>query len=291
MADPAGKLECSGSVATRILQYRFEKLQKFAPNGIKCLPSMITDAAELIKKVSDQSSRADVDRKHTLLREDLAVAATRVWEAWSCDPNTGIALFPDWAGIERQDDVSDMIKERMRIVESSFSTGWVNRLREFTPNEQDVVDAAKQDFRNAQEVVDQIRTAGNKNEIASFLGATRFLTFSGIMSATIIGLSSVDGTRVYISEQTLLANPAKHVLVHEIAHNWKVWRQPIDEAHIASSQNTQLKAENGSQISAGDFIEERLYGKSIVAPNPFCLNRNIANDIVAMMRSGPVKQL
>ena len=56
-------------------------------------------------------------------------------------------------------------------------------------------------------------------------------------------------------------------------HNLSRWIDPSDIFRISPSKNPNLRSidDTDALIEAGDFYEERVYGKLVAAPSPFCL--------------------
>jgi hypothetical protein len=121
--------------------------------------------------------------------------------------------------------------------------------------------------------------------LSDFFKTVKLYTFGGYICEMLAGLSSLDGTRQYVSEKLMdadntLASGAssgftafQRNLEHEYIHNISRWKYPLDHRRISPAKNANLRSIGKHEmIEAGNFYEERTNGKIIKYPSPFCLN-------------------
>ena len=138
----------------------------------------------------------------------------------------------------------------------------------------DVVAEAKSSIRlNKVAAVDQIEKISNEN-LEDFLGSMRLFSFSSSSPRGIckflLGLSSFDGTRAYVSGVVADKNfkeKTRRLLEHEMMNNLPRWRSK-DYRLISPLHNENLRVD-GQMVEAGDYYTDRVYGEGTSDPSPF----------------------
>ena len=139
------------------------------------------------------------------------------------------------------------------------------------------VHEAQENILRNLEVVREIGDESlSEQDIRVFFRDVSLYEFGGSISFCLGGLSAMDGSRAYVSEMLMLKtgfSGFQRTLEHEYMHNMSRWIDPNDIFRISPSKNPNLRSidDTDALIEAGDFYEERVYGKLVAAPSPFCL--------------------
>jgi hypothetical protein len=145
-----------------------------------------------------------------------------------------------------------------------------------------VVSAGFEMIRANLNVVRLIRDLPDE-ELDQFLTSVKIQVFSFdgdddidvSLDETLAGLSSFDGTRLYLSKILFSyesSELARRTLEHELMHNLSRWGKDNPRL-ISPYSNKNLRSRNGSRmIEGGHFYEELVYDEVSEDPTPFCMS-------------------
>eukprot|EP01127_Copromyxa_protea_P022778 TRINITY_DN8342_c0_g1_i1.p1 TRINITY_DN8342_c0_g1~~TRINITY_DN8342_c0_g1_i1.p1 ORF type:complete len:327 (+),score=15.81 TRINITY_DN8342_c0_g1_i1:1-981(+) len=245
-----------------LLSERFKLLWDNAPASF--LDEKMLKSCQSVKEVAGHLGLSHSKKAHFLA--DLIVAGTRVWECFK-KKSDGSLCFPGLptSTLYRmvQDDALRIYTADMREID--FSS---------VPSADLVVQRAFQSLHDHIGVIRRIEPTINLEEFNQFLSQLQIFKFGPAIS--LYGLSSMQGTRVYIWEALLSQDPdlGKETLEHEICHALPRWQATTlsspNPRLISPEKNPELRSRTGAMIEAGDFYEQEVYARQ-PSGSPFCL--------------------
>ena len=116
-------------------------------------------------------------------------------------------------------------------------------------------------------------------DLDNFWGVVKLLEFSDpVFGDVLMGLASVDGSRVYISRKLITRSDqlaCQQALEFEYANALSHWRK-TSPFLVSSCIDPNLRAADcrDAVLGAGHFYQERVHKKRAIIPTPFDLNWN-----------------
>ena len=102
-------------VAQRVLEHRHSLIAEFFPQSVRA--EALRRADELVEMAN--AGLLNLSPAKQRFMADLMVAASRIWEAFSRDPTTGVARFPTWVS-GRDSVVLTMLKYDAAMVWAAY---------------------------------------------------------------------------------------------------------------------------------------------------------------------------
>ena len=234
-----------------------------------------------------------------LFQANVAIVATRAWEAFSLDDEGYLSLsqlwqrvartrtyihlagfpeYPLWCKEEMQERLYDMMREDIDIFFNAINSQTSVKPFSQVLIEKFVVPAREFLIRN-HDIVNKIEFL-DRSALKLYLEDMRVFEFSGPPCERLRGLSSWDGSIAFISAKALGTAPKieiRRCLEHEFVHNISRVGN-FDPFRISPSKNhnLRLRSDSSIMIEAGNFYEEQVYGKIVMRPSPFCFNLSLA---------------
>ena len=192
----------------------------------------------------------------------------------------GTALFP--AGFPNRSEYAkaERIMETMKSMFLLFLNAFESPLcvKEVNPVEVEAIVVASQAsiLRNMG-VVREIAGDETVQDLDTFWRGVKLLEFDGeLLAYMLIGLSSMDGSRKYISRKRVTCSGqlmGQQALEFEYANALSRWgnRNPY---LVSACIDRKLRAVDcrDAVVGAGHYYEERVHGKRAIIPFPFDLN-------------------
>jgi hypothetical protein len=190
---------------------------------------------------------------------------------------TGNPFFPPWNKELKQVDVIRMIKSDIDMfflaVESQLLISDFRNTSFFTPI---VLDAQANVLRSIAVVEKIVGEDITQKGLQDFPQTVKLYMIAGGVCHKLAGLSSLDGSRQYISERVLQQSgfiAFQRTMEHEYMHNISRWKYPKDHCRISPAKNANLRSKGtDDMIEAGHYYEEWVWRKAFQNPSPFCLN-------------------
>eukprot|EP01124_Arcella_intermedia_P028394 TRINITY_DN5760_c0_g1_i1.p1 TRINITY_DN5760_c0_g1~~TRINITY_DN5760_c0_g1_i1.p1 ORF type:complete len:323 (-),score=56.71 TRINITY_DN5760_c0_g1_i1:75-1019(-) len=247
-----------------VIEERMELLKLTAPPNF--IDLQIEQSITNVRNATEKILELPVESARFL--SNLVIAASRAWEAFKthliskepCFPNVSLRNIKKSIHEDASTVSHCSIQSELRITPLSM---------EYDNLKRDVQLKILQQFQVVQEIVPGITT----EELKMFLEEVQFLVFN--VNINLYGLSSCDGSKVYLSEY-ILYDPeiARRTLEHELMYSISRWddsrKNCLNPRKISPEKNLYLRSQSGIMVEAGDYYEEKVYGTKS-PESPFCL--------------------
>jgi len=140
----------------------------------------------------------------------------------------------------------------------------------------------KINFKTLKTICDDGDFELDEDMMVEYFNQMKYYQFSAIgngITSILDGLSSFDGSRIYISDHILEKEGDDTVAIeHEICHNITRWvletlkNTPYPRL-ISPEKYVSLRNVDNKMIEAGDYYEYKVYGKVPIS-SPFCLSNS-----------------